>query len=51
MSILLIYTISLKNISAKSIAHFFFNTPKLSKEKLGEYFGEEHEINIKVSQF
>lgn len=34
--------------SPKSIAEFFKNTPNLSKEKIGEYFGEEPEFNIKV---
>ncbi len=33
---------------ARAIADFFYNASNLSKEKLGEYFGEEHEINIRV---
>ena len=35
-------------LSPKSIAAFFKNTPNLSKERLGEYFGEEAEFFIKV---
>jgi Sec7 domain. len=34
--------------SPESIAEFFYKTPNLSKENLGEYFGEHHEFNIKV---
>jgi len=31
-----------------SIARFFLTTPSLSKDKLGEFFGDENPANIKV---
>lgn len=32
--------------NAPSIAAFFYEIPGLSREKLGEYFGEEDEFNL-----
>ena len=35
-------------MEAKSIANFFYDTKALSRDKLGEYFGEEDDFNLNV---
>lgn len=35
-------------LDAKSIAYFFRYTPKLAKNKMGDYMGDPNEFNIKV---